>query len=204
MHVKYNASSTRRSTSTTTAWTWSALLTCEWRVAHRDTLSVKAPRARHANRIHPHPARIATRDATPAVGSGPASPSNPHPTNLDAFPSRFTSPLPHLVIFLLLPTPPPPDPANRETNHPRISLSLSLRRAPPPPLLLPPMASSSKRRGGAGGGGAEKKDLFHVVHKVPAGDSPYVRAKHLQVIALVLLLLCSCRFSLELFPLLDE
>lgn len=126
MDVKYNASSTRRSTSTTTAWTWSALLTCEWRVAHRDTLSVKAPRARHANRIHPHPARIATRDATPAVGSGPASPSNPHPTNLDAFPSRFTSPLPHLVIFLLLPTPPPPDPANRETNHPRISLSLSL------------------------------------------------------------------------------
>ena len=27
----------------------------------------------------------------------------------------------------------------------------------------------------------EKGDLFHVVHKVPAGDSPYVRAKHLQV-----------------------
>uniref|UniRef100_A0A0E0HGJ7 Uncharacterized protein n=1 Tax=Oryza nivara TaxID=4536 RepID=A0A0E0HGJ7_ORYNI len=44
------------------------------------------------------------------------------------------------------------------------------------------MASSSKRRGGAGGGGAEKKDLFHVVHKVPAGDSPYVRAKHLQLV----------------------
>ncbi|XP_020573981.1 protein SULFUR DEFICIENCY-INDUCED 1-like isoform X2 [Phalaenopsis equestris] len=27
-----------------------------------------------------------------------------------------------------------------------------------------------------------KKDLFHVIHKVPAGDSPYVRAKHLQLI----------------------
>jgi len=40
---------------------------------------------------------------------------------------------------------------------------------------------SSKRRGGGGGVGGEKKDLFHVVHKVPAGDSPYVRAKHLQV-----------------------
>jgi len=43
---------------------------------------------------------------------------------------------------------------------------------------------SSRRRGGGGGGGGgggEKKDLFHVVHKVPAGDSPYVRAKHLQV-----------------------
>ncbi|XP_021888497.1 protein POLLENLESS 3-like [Carica papaya] len=27
-----------------------------------------------------------------------------------------------------------------------------------------------------------KGDLFHVVHKVPAGDSPYVRAKHVQLI----------------------
>ncbi|KAF5729289.1 hypothetical protein HS088_TW21G01452 [Tripterygium wilfordii] len=27
-----------------------------------------------------------------------------------------------------------------------------------------------------------KKDLFHVVHKVPSGDSPYVRAKHAQLI----------------------
>ncbi|XP_008808718.2 protein SULFUR DEFICIENCY-INDUCED 1-like isoform X2 [Phoenix dactylifera] len=35
-----------------------------------------------------------------------------------------------------------------------------------------------KRRGGGG----EKKDLFHVIHKVPAGDSPYVRAKHLQLV----------------------
>lgn len=36
--------------------------------------------------------------------------------------------------------------------------------------------ASSRRRAG------EKKDLFHVVHKVPAGDSPYVRAKHLQLV----------------------
>lgn len=28
---------------------------------------------------------------------------------------------------------------------------------------------------------ANKDDLFHVVHKVPAGDSPYVRAKQVQV-----------------------
>jgi hypothetical protein len=35
--------------------------------------------------------------------------------------------------------------------------------------------SAVKRKGG------DKKDLFHVIHKVPAGDSPYVRAKHLQV-----------------------
>ncbi|XP_027185715.1 uncharacterized protein LOC113783707 [Coffea eugenioides] len=27
-----------------------------------------------------------------------------------------------------------------------------------------------------------KTDLFHVIHKVPAGDSPYVKAKHVQVI----------------------
>ncbi|KAJ3696086.1 hypothetical protein LUZ60_001463 [Juncus effusus] len=30
--------------------------------------------------------------------------------------------------------------------------------------------------------GGDKKDLFHVIHKVPAGDSPYVRAKHLQLV----------------------
>ncbi|KAI8568523.1 hypothetical protein RHMOL_Rhmol02G0207300 [Rhododendron molle] len=29
---------------------------------------------------------------------------------------------------------------------------------------------------------AAKTDLFHVIHKVPAGDSPYVRAKHVQLI----------------------
>ncbi|KAK1290441.1 hypothetical protein QJS10_CPB18g01968 [Acorus calamus] len=28
----------------------------------------------------------------------------------------------------------------------------------------------------------DKKDLFHVIHKVPAGDSPYVRAKHVQLV----------------------
>lgn len=28
---------------------------------------------------------------------------------------------------------------------------------------------------------SEESDLFHVIHKVPAGDSPYVRAKHVQV-----------------------
>ncbi|XP_052201716.1 uncharacterized protein LOC127807718 [Diospyros lotus] len=27
-----------------------------------------------------------------------------------------------------------------------------------------------------------KADLFHIIHKVPAGDSPYVRAKHVQLI----------------------
>lgn len=34
---------------------------------------------------------------------------------------------------------------------------------------------SQRRRG-------DKKDLFHVIHKVPSSDSPYGRAKHLQVL----------------------
>lgn len=28
----------------------------------------------------------------------------------------------------------------------------------------------------------KKDDLYHVIHKVPSGDTPYVRAKHAQVI----------------------
>nr|XP_016471975.1 PREDICTED: protein SULFUR DEFICIENCY-INDUCED 1-like [Nicotiana tabacum] len=28
----------------------------------------------------------------------------------------------------------------------------------------------------------ENKELFHVVHKVPSGDGPYVRAKHAQLV----------------------
>lgn len=27
----------------------------------------------------------------------------------------------------------------------------------------------------------EKAEAYHVIHKLPTGDSPYVRAKHLQV-----------------------
>lgn len=41
---------------------------------------------------------------------------------------------------------------------------------------------------------AAKTDLFHVIHKVPAGDSPYVRAKHVQVIPFDLKS-CSCSCS---------
>jgi len=29
---------------------------------------------------------------------------------------------------------------------------------------------------------SKKKEAFHVIHKVPAGDTPYVRAKHLQLV----------------------
>lgn len=31
----------------------------------------------------------------------------------------------------------------------------------------------------------KKDDLYHVIHKVPYGDSPYVKAKHAQVYMLL-------------------
>lgn len=34
---------------------------------------------------------------------------------------------------------------------------------------------------------AKDNDLFHVIHKVPCGDTPYVKAKHAQVHILLLL-----------------
>lgn len=51
----------------------------------------------------------------------------------------------------------------------------------------------------ANGAVAREANDFHVMHKVPVGDSPYVRAKHVQVspvssagwIAMVLLLCCN-------------
>ncbi|KAK4440241.1 protein POLLENLESS 3 [Sesamum alatum] len=47
------------------------------------------------------------------------------------------------------------------------------RRSPP---VMP--ASEEKPRRSP----QSKTDLFHVIHKVPSGDSPYVRAKHVQLI----------------------
>ncbi|KAL5997020.1 hypothetical protein ACLOJK_007946 [Asimina triloba] len=37
------------------------------------------------------------------------------------------------------------------------------------------------RKKKAASAGARKVEMYHVIHKVPAGDSPYVRAKHLQI-----------------------
>ena len=34
----------------------------------------------------------------------------------------------------------------------------------------------------------KKDELYHVIHKVPSGDSPYVRAKHAQVILFIYLI----------------
>lgn len=129
---------------------------------------------------------------------GAMSPSNPvsgiwtpsRPGSL-----RHSGPL----IFFPSPSSLPPDPANRE-KKPHISgqrallvliapLSSLAEPTPSPfgPQLATTTMASSKRRFGAAGG-ADKKDLFHVVHKVPAGDSPYVVAKHLQVTVLPALL----------------
>ncbi|KAK2651916.1 hypothetical protein Ddye_011772 [Dipteronia dyeriana] len=55
----------------------------------------------------------------------------------------------------------------------------------PPPTWrkqrLPP-SPMSERKTTVPFSANNRGDLFHVVHKVPAGDSPYVRAKHIQLI----------------------
>ena len=42
-------------------------------------------------------------------------------------------------------------------------------------------AAGRSRKCSIANGGKKEKDLFHVIHKVPAGDGPYVKAKHAQV-----------------------
>ncbi|KAL0398252.1 UNVERIFIED_CONTAM: protein POLLENLESS 3 [Sesamum radiatum] len=51
--------------------------------------------------------------------------------------------------------------------------SWKTRRCPP---VMP--ASEKKPRRSP----QSRADLFHIIHKVPSGDSPYVRAKHVQLI----------------------
>lgn len=64
-------------------------------------------------------------------------------------------------------TPPPQSPwkSSRPSRSPTNStmLPLSERKKSPSPAS------------------ANKGDLFHIIHKVPAGDSPYVKAKQVQV-----------------------
>ena len=44
--------------------------------------------------------------------------------------------------------------------------------------------------------GSSKDELFHVIHKVPPGDTPYVRAKYAQVISFsIFLKIGICYFS---------
>jgi hypothetical protein len=134
---------------------------------------------------HRTTAWIMTHHATRLAGWVP----RPHPTcalepgrlpiQVLLRPLSSASSGPPLLPYLQIP------PANRENKPP---ISVGADRSRRPLLLLSGRGSVqtsersamafSKRKGSCGG---EKKDLFHVVHKVPAGDSPYVRAKHLQV-----------------------
>ncbi|MED6153523.1 hypothetical protein PIB30_102810, partial [Stylosanthes scabra] len=73
-------------------------------------------------------------------------------------------------------TPPQPQSSSWTTRHsssssrsPNMALSESESKASPSPSV----ASSSSFP-------QNKDDLFHVIHKVPAGDSPYVKAKQVQ------------------------
>jgi hypothetical protein len=46
------------------------------------------------------------------------------------------------------------------------------------PLRSPTVPFSERKKSPAS---VNKDDLFHVIHKVPSGDSPYVKAKQVQV-----------------------
>ncbi|KAI4299719.1 hypothetical protein L6164_033150 [Bauhinia variegata] len=67
---------------------------------------------------------------------------------------------------------------NKERNSPAKCFS-----TPPPawksrPSQAPAVPLSERRRSSP----ANKGDLFHVIHKVPSGDSPYVKAKQVQLV----------------------
>lgn len=57
----------------------------------------------------------------------------------------------------------------------------------PPPKwrsnrCVPVMPRSERKPWSSRYGQQANTDRFHVIHKVPAGDSPYVKAKHVQVL----------------------
>ncbi|KAK4837652.1 hypothetical protein QYF36_007295 [Acer negundo] len=63
--------------------------------------------------------------------------------------------------------------------------SIEKKFSTPPPTWRkqrPPPSPMSERKTTMPLSANNRGDLFHVVHKVPAGDSPYVRAKHIQLI----------------------
>jgi len=47
------------------------------------------------------------------------------------------------------------------------------------PVRSPTVPFSERKKSPAAS--VNKDDLFHVIHKVPSGDSPYVKAKQVQV-----------------------
>ncbi|CAH1434653.1 unnamed protein product [Lactuca virosa] len=58
--------------------------------------------------------------------------------------------------------------------------SSNMYSSPPFPIRQPPLPASEKKWAPPQSGNSNS--LFHVIHKVPAGDSPYVRAKHVQLV----------------------
>ncbi|CAK7345890.1 unnamed protein product [Dovyalis caffra] len=70
---------------------------------------------------------------------------------------------------------------NKDNNSPERGFwtpPASWRTPHSPGLAMMPMSERKERVSSPNC----KRDLFHVIHKVPAGDSPYVRAKHVQLI----------------------
>ncbi|XP_015959295.3 protein POLLENLESS 3 [Arachis duranensis] len=72
-------------------------------------------------------------------------------------------------------TPPQPQPSwttrhSSSSRSPNMALSESESKTSPSPSV------------GASSYPQNKDDLFHVIHKVPAGDSPYVKAKQVQLV----------------------
>ncbi|MCD7455170.1 hypothetical protein HAX54_027246 [Datura stramonium] len=65
-------------------------------------------------------------------------------------------------------------------NNESDNMSPALGFLTPPPKWRSP--ASDKNQRWPTHAQSAKADLFHVIHKVPAGDSPYVRAKHVQLI----------------------
>ncbi|KAL7589684.1 hypothetical protein Lser_V15G40455 [Lactuca serriola] len=58
--------------------------------------------------------------------------------------------------------------------------SSNMYSSPPFPIRQPPLPASEKKW--TPPQPSNNNSLFHVIHKVPAGDSPYVRAKHVQLV----------------------
>ena len=70
------------------------------------------------------------------------------------------------------------DDGNNSTSRGFWTPPASWRSQQSPKVAMMPMSERKERVSHP----SCKRDLFHVVHKVPAGDSPYVRAKHVQVL----------------------
>ncbi|RRT70146.1 hypothetical protein B296_00023227 [Ensete ventricosum] len=119
---------------------------------------------------------------------GPTKPTDHKPVSENRVPHQSVDQRPRGVVHRRVGTVGDFTPSRRGIWTP--SRRGTCRPFPPPSTTLASSLGESESRGKRaemeGGswkrsGGGEKKDLFHVIHKVPPGNSPYVRAKHLQV-----------------------